>query len=566
MVLIVMLALLVANGIRLMDATLTACDAEFMRQAGADLLWQSLAIGAVAVLLTVFLLSIVAFWLTRDLRSLQRGVAALETGESPIKLPVSSNDEIGALTRAFNRMAQTLDERVEALKKSEARFHAIADYTFGVEAWFNPQGRLIWVNRSVERVTGYTPLECLLSRDLVELMVFEKDRKHAHEVALKAVRGSTGENFEVRLRRKDGRVVWVSVNWQPIYGPNGEYLGLRVSADEIQSRKEAELKLLDTVVELRRAQALKEYYLNHSNEERLRLEALLNVMKVGVLFVDAGHRVVYCNRPFREMWGFGEEDNLTGTRDAVLVDRTAGLCADYEAYREHLADVLGRREPSTNFEIRLKDGRIIAETSALVPGAGPGKYIGRVWIYEDVTEQKRIAEQLIQLAERDPLTNLFNRRRFQEELDRVIADAARRGAQAGLLALDLDGFKPINDEFGHQSGDMVLVTLADEIAAVVRRNEMFFRIGGDEFAILAPDTSEEQMVSLARRVGGKIAEMRFAFPGRGATITASIGIALYPDHAASGEEMIARADHAMYRAKLSGKNRWAVYPGVPVPY
>ncbi|MFZ5509817.1 MAG: PAS domain S-box protein, partial [Pseudomonadota bacterium] len=369
MVLIVMLALLVANGIRLMDATLTACDAEFMRQAGADLLWQSLAIGAVAVLLTVFLLSIVAFWLTRDLRSLQRGVAALETGESPIKLPVSSNDEIGALTRAFNRMAQTLDERVEALKKSEARFHAIADYTFGVEAWFNPQGRLIWVNRSVERVTGYTPLECLLSRDLVELMVFEKDRKHAHEVALKAVRGSTGENFEVRLRRKDGRVVWVSVNWQPIYGPNGEYLGLRVSADEIQSRKEAELKLLDTVVELRRAQALKEYYLNHSNEERSRLEALLNVMKVGVLFVDAGHRVVYCNRPFREMWGFGEEDNLTGTRDAVLVDRTAGLCADYEAYREHLADVLSRREPSTNFEIRLKDGRIIAETSALVPGA-----------------------------------------------------------------------------------------------------------------------------------------------------------------------------------------------------
>ena len=110
------------------------------------------------------------------------------------------------------------------------------------------------------------------------------------------------------------------------------------------------------------------------------------------------------------------------------------------------------------------------------------------------------------------------------------------------------------------------MTLADEIAAVVRRNEMFFRIGGDEFAILAPDTSEEQMASLARRVGGKIAEMRFAFPGREATITASIGIALYPDHAVSGEEMIARADHAMYQAKLSGKNRWAVYPGVPVPY
>ncbi len=535
-------------------------DTQFLRQAGYQLLWQSVVIGWVAFLLTVILLFVIGYWLTRNLRVLQRGVAALESGETTVRLPVGSNDEIGTLTRAFNRMSQALDERVEALKKSEARFHAIADYTYGVEGWFNPQGRLIWINRSVERITGYTPLECLLSNNLVDMLVFDKDRKLALEVALKALRGSTGDNFEVRLKRKDGSIVWTVLNWQPLSSPTGEYLGLRVSGDEIQSRKEAELKLLDTVVELRRAQALKEYYLTNSNEERSRLEALLNVMKIGVLFVDSSHRLVYINNACRDIWKLPRDENLTGLRDNGMIERTAHLRRDDAAYRNHIEQVLaGNGEISGAYEIALQDGRIITDISALVPGDKPGRFIGRVWIYEDVTRQKQLEAQLIQLAERDPLTNLYNRRRFHEEIERIIADASRRKAQAGLLAIDLDGFKPINDEFGHQAGDVVLMRLAEEVGAIVRRNEIFFRVGGDEFAILAPDADEEEMVGLARRVGGKIADMCFDFAGREVRLTASLGIALYPKHAASSEEIIARADSAMYQAKMSGKNRWAVF-------
>ncbi len=534
-------------------------ETHFLRQASYRLLWQSIAIGWAAFLLTVVLLAVIGYWLTRNLRVLQRGVGALESGESTVRLPVGSNDEIGVLTRAFNRMSQALDERVEALKKSEARFHAIADYTYGVEAWFNPQGRLIWVNRSVERITGYTPLECLLSNNLVDMLVFDKDRKPALEVALKALQGSTGDNFEVRLKRKDGSIVWTVINWQPINGQNGEYLGLRVSGDEIQSRKEAELKLLDTVVELRRAQALKEYYLTHSNEERSRLEALLNVMKIGVLFVDGSHRVVYINNACRDIWNLPRDENLTGLRDGALIDRTAHMRKEDAAYRRHVEEMLAGDEVGGAYEISLQDGRIINDISALVPGGKPGQFIGRVWIYEDVTRQKQLESQLIQLAERDPLTNLYNRRRFHEEIERIIADASRRKAHAGLLAIDLDGFKPINDEYGHQAGDAVLIRLAEEVGAIVRRNEIFFRVGGDEFAILAPDADEEEMVGLARRVGGKIADMQFVFSGQEVQLTASLGIALYPKHAASSEEIIARADSAMYQAKLSGKNRWAVF-------
>jgi diguanylate cyclase (GGDEF)-like protein/PAS domain S-box-containing protein len=535
-------------------------DTAFLRQASHRLLWQSVAIGCFAFLLTMVLLFVIGYWLTRNLRLLQRGVAALEKGESPVRLPVAGNDEIAALTRAFNRMAQVLDERVEALKKSEARFHAIADYTYGVEAWFNPRGRLIWINRSVERITGYTPLECLLSANLIDMLVFEKDRKVAMEVALGALRGKSGENFEIRLRRKDGTIVWCVINWQPIYGADGEYLGLRVSGDEIQGRKEAELKLLDTVAELRRAQALKEYYLANSNEERARLEALLNVMKIGVLFVDGNRRIVYINNACRDMWGLPRDENLSGVRDSSLIERTARLRRDDAAYRRHVEAVVATLEDvSQTYEIPLEDGRILTDISALVPGDQPGRFIGRVWIYEDVTRQRRLEAQLVQLAERDPLTNLYNRRRFHDEIERVIADASRRKSQAGLLAIDLDGFKPINDAYGHQAGDAVLVRLAEEVGAIVRRNEIFFRIGGDEFAILAPDADEEEMIGLARRVGGKIAEMRFVFSGHEIRLTASLGIALYPKHAADSEQMIAHADSAMYQAKMSGKNRWAVF-------
>ncbi len=546
-------------GERLVGSVHFGIDTQFLRQASYQLLWQSVAIGWGAFLLTVILLSVIGYWLTRNLRVLQRGVGALESGEDTVRLPVASNDEIGVLTRAFNRMSRALDERVEALKKSEARFHAIADYTYGLEAWFNPKGRLIWINRSVERITGYTPLECLLSSNLVDMLVFDKDRKPALEMALKALHGSTGNNFEVRLLHKNGSIIWTVINWQPINSPSGEYLGLRVSCDEIQHRKEAELKLLDTVVELRRAQALKEYYLTHSNEERSRLEALLNVMKVGVLFVDGNHRVIYINNACRDIWKLPRDENLTGLRDSGMIERTAHLREDDAAYRKHIEAMLAGADISDAFEILLQDGRIITEVSALVPGDKPGQFIGRVWIYEDVTRQKQLESQLIQLAERDPLTNLYNRRRFHEEIERIIADASRHKAYAGLLAIDLDGFKPINDEYGHQAGDEVLIKLAEEVGGTVRRNEIFFRVGGDEFAILAPDADEEEMVGLARRVGGKIADMRFNFAGKEVRLTASLGIALYPLHATCSEEIIARADSAMYQAKLGGKNRWAIY-------
>ncbi len=330
-----------------------------MAELRRKLLFQSALIGWLAFIVSVILLAAVGRWLTSGLRRLHRGVAALQRGESSVKLAVSGSGEIAQLTQAFNRMAENLDERVDALQKSEARFHAIADYTFAAEAWFSPKGRLIWVNRSIERVTGYTPEECLQANNLVDLLVYERDRRYALDHALRAIEGSQGRNFEIRLTRKDGEVIWVALNWQAIYDAQGAYRGLRVSVDEIQARKEAELRLLDTVAELRRAQGLQDSYLRRSNDERARLAALLNVMRIGVLFVGTDERVTYCNSAFRRICGFADEENLTSIRAQILIERTASLRSDNVAFLRHLVRVKAEPEISAPFEIKLVDGLII---------------------------------------------------------------------------------------------------------------------------------------------------------------------------------------------------------------
>jgi diguanylate cyclase (GGDEF)-like protein len=346
----------------------------------------------------------------------------------------------------------------------------------------------------------------------------------------------------------------VQTHWRP--RADG---GLRLSAEHIQARKETEFTLLETVAELRRQEALRELYLVRSNDERQRLAALLNLIRLGILFIDHDRRVLYHNRAMLAIWGYPPDTVLVGCRDAVLKERAPVVLADPAGYLAHIhRTVRAKQSISEEYEFRFADGRIATDRSAVVAGGEAGRRIGRLWIYEDVTVARRTSMQLVELAERDELTGLYNRRRFHEELGRMLADAGRRGSRLGLLAFDLDGFKPINDSFGHQAGDEVLVRLARELGRTVRRNETLFRIGGDEFALLVPEGSTEGLCELAHRLVETVGAMRFVFEGRAARVTASVGIARFPDNAREGEALVAAADEALYRAKSEGRNRAAV--------
>lgn len=487
----------------------------------------------------------------------RQSLDAFVTGEVPDRLPTTGEAETADLARAFNGMLEAVSRRLLVLKRSEARFQALANGGSTIELWLNPKGRLAWINPAVEKVTGHTVHDCALASDAVNLLIYEKDRRHGREAMIRALAGHPSESTDIRLQCKDGRQVWAEMDWQPM--PEDAGGGARLTLTLIGTRKAAEMKLLETVAELRRSQALHEFYLRRSDEERQRLGALLDVMNLGVLLFDNDHRLVRSNQTYLAMFGFPADENLVGVRDQVIMARAGKLFCDPIRHRHRLEALAAGAETPAPFEIPLTDGRVLKETTVPVPGSTHGSLIGRVWLYEDVTESIRSAERLTLLADRDSLTKLLNRRRFHEDMERMLADSRRRRSPVGLLMLDLDGFKAINDTWGHLAGDEVLVSLSAQVAGTVRRNEMFFRLGGDEFAILAPDSGETEMLGLARRVSGIIVDMRWSFGGVDSRVTASIGIAIYPRDGDNGEELVSHADQAMYRAKSGGRNAWEVY-------
>lgn len=175
-------------------------------------------------------------------------------------------------------------------------------------------------------------------------------------------------------------------------------------------------------------------------------------------------------------------------------------------------------------------------------------------------ELKESRNHLLFLAERDSLTGLYNRHYFRHELQRRLDEADRGNIEGALLLFDIDEFKLINDSFGHQAGDDILIAVANEIGRMVRRSESFCRLGGDEFVVIAHAATEAEVATLAQRIVLALGNMRFEMAGgQQVRLSCSMGVALYPAHAADSETLLAYADAAMYQAKRAGKNSWQLY-------
>jgi len=171
----------------------------------------------------------------------------------------------------------------------------------------------------------------------------------------------------------------------------------------------------------------------------------------------------------------------------------------------------------------------------------------------EVAALKEREAQMQRLADRDSLTGLYNRRRLQELLDTAIADAARQWQRVGLLFIDLNGFKGINDDYGHAAGDKVLSTAAKRIAAQVRTGDIVGRYGGDEFVVILPGVPDAAAVTRVAEIIRERIELPYRVEGIERQLSASIGESLYPYDGKSAEALLKRADQAMYR--LKGRTR-----------
>ena len=188
-----------------------------------------------------------------------------------------------------------------------------------------------------------------------------------------------------------------------------------------------------------------------------------------------------------------------------------------------------------------------------------------VALYTDITAKKNYQHQLERRAYHDPLTGLANRVLLTDRLDQAMAHALRHHQQLALVYLDLDGFKAVNDAHGHQGGDLLLITLAERMQAVLREGDTLARVGGDEFvAVLVDLASNAESGPVLERML-RAASTPVLIEAAPVQVSASVGVTYFPQNCpTSAEQLLEQADQAMYQAKQSGKNRIQIF-GAPPP-
>ncbi len=386
-------------------------------------------------------------------------------------------------------------------------------------------------------------------------IVFDLDRSIMRRLSSLSVQVRTiresGEAARVRLSGSDELATLshdVDEMVAALDDSRQEVIGARDKLEERVSERTSELQ--ESVLELQREVSQREAAEGALRESDQKHRALVENLVDLLLIVNREGRVTYANRsvfvslelPTPEPAGMKLADLLTDESTAAVLELIQGNPVP---------------EALTTLELTAitHDGtRIAMDASVLTIDSQTLQVLMR-----DVTLRRRYEEELLYIAGHDYLTGLFNRRRFEEELGRALAEALRRERHGAVLWLDLDEFKEINDTLGHTLGDQMLITIANALKQGSRDESTLSRLGGDEFAILLPDTDALEARQAAERVLGQLRRASVEVGGRSIHITASVGIVLYPDHGSTVEELLSNADIAMYRAKESGRGRWAMY-------
>jgi diguanylate cyclase (GGDEF)-like protein/PAS domain S-box-containing protein len=285
--------------------------------------------------------------------------------------------------------------------------------------------------------------------------------------------------------------------------------------------------------------------------------AFLDTTPDSVYVKDRQARLRRTSRTMARNLGVGEPDELIGKSDVDLFGAEFGR----RTYIEDLR-VMETDEPISG----LIESRQLAEggtnwtlTSKLPLHDEAGHVVGLLGVTREINELKQAEMNLHYLATHDPLTALPNRYLMMDRLTHVLARAKRDRQQFALLFLDIDDFKTINDSDGHDAGDEVLRAVADRLVACIRASDTVARLGGDEFVLVLEETGRDGACKVADKVRSAVATPIRRHRSSLST-TCSIGISLYPEHAADGQGLLTAADYAMYLAKKHGKDRYEVCP------
>jgi diguanylate cyclase (GGDEF)-like protein/PAS domain S-box-containing protein len=446
---------------------------------------------------------------------------------------VDAQDPVKSAIGAFSDIGER-HAAEQALRKSEAMYRNLVETSNDLIWSVDAEGRWTYLSPgAVQRIYGCPPDE-LLGRDFKDVLSQEVGERDL-AVFRRILAGESVFDYETRHLRRDGSHVDLSFNAVPLRDVQGNVIGATGTARDITTEKAAAAAL-------------------YENVEKLRLA------------VDAAELVYW-------EWERDTDQLHWGRDPSSLVGEAGGRTTRWSDYREivhpedrdrYLATVEAAWERigacSNEYRVIRQDGRVAWLSSHAKTLADPsGRVYRMIGVSQDITERKRQEEEARFLAYHDTLTGLPNRRLLDDRLRQAVFLAQRRDARVGLMVVDLDRFKQVNDALGHRAGDAVLREAAHRIVGCLRKADTLARHGGDEFVVVIPDLQLDTDCQVVAEKILRALEPVFRVDGHDFSIGASIGISLYPIDAGDGEALLRNADVAMYRAKQLGRNNYRFY-------
>lgn len=273
-------------------------------------------------------------------------------------------------------------------------------------------------------------------------------------------------------------------------------------------------------------------------------EALFRNSPIAIMVLDMGMNVLSVNPAFEKLFDYSLEDVRGKNIDEIIAPSQY-----WEQANQFTQWVLRGEQVNCRVVRKRKNSSLIDLELFGVPVILEGRQIGVLAMYNDISERKRNEERLQYLATHDSLTSLPNRSLFQERLQNNLEQAERHHKSVGILFMDLDGFKQVNDAHGHEIGDLVLQIVSQRLAGLLRPSDTVARLGGDEFAfILAHPLKRSDAGKIAVRIM-EVLKKPIRVKDHTVSVSASIGISLYPQDGINPDDLMRNADHAMYTAK-----------------
>ncbi len=431
------------------------------------------------------------------------------------------------------RILKEVDRSLKAMAQLEQHYRLLLENSSDVITILAHDGTILFKSHSVVRILGYDPLSLIGESEFDYL---DAESRQALEKKLKSPVGEEDEAsrslFLYRNAQDDWRTLKTSV--RRITGDDNNTRCFVLNSQDVTEQRDAEAALRES-------------------EERYR--NLVEKANDLIFETSADGKLTFVNPVTQRMTGYAE-DEIVGKPFLDIVH------PDYrDVFRRHFGIQLLKKIPSTYYEYPIinKSGDEIwlGQNTQITVRDGVG--VGYQGVARDITELHRMQDRLTYLSTHDYLTELPNRLLFQDKLAYVLASVKRRRQLAGVLFMDLDGFKNVNDRHGHDVGDMLLKSVAKRLVDCVREIDIVSRLGGDEFTVIIESAQAlDEIVVIAKRIITTIAQP-YRLGEFELELSASVGIAVFPSDGRTGEELLKKADDAMYRAKNSGKNTFRLY-------